>query len=146
MFQAFFSSKDKSKKSKCHLLQFFFGALRGKFLFLSDILVFNANSECLYQMMHFAMTLFWDTRLKQLYLSILIFIFWKSPFIVYGSLGEYFHFNCICILQRNSCKQTAQAFFRFCILQHLKQVCTDCIIMFPKWVYGLKRIQHTPQV
>ena len=31
--QALFSSKDKSKKLKCHLLQFLFGALRvyGKF-------------------------------------------------------------------------------------------------------------------
>ena len=28
--QAFFSSKDKSKKLKCHLLQFLFGALRVK--------------------------------------------------------------------------------------------------------------------
>ena len=26
--QALFSSKDKSKKSKCHLLQFLFGTLR----------------------------------------------------------------------------------------------------------------------
>ena len=28
--QALFSSKDKSKKLKCHLLQFLFGALRVK--------------------------------------------------------------------------------------------------------------------
>ena len=28
--QAFFSSKDKSKNLKCHLLQFLFGALRVK--------------------------------------------------------------------------------------------------------------------
>ena len=28
--QAIFSSKDKSKKLKCHLLQFLFGALRVK--------------------------------------------------------------------------------------------------------------------
>ena len=28
--QALFSSKDKSKKIKCHLLQFLFGALRVK--------------------------------------------------------------------------------------------------------------------
>ena len=37
--QALFSSKDKSKKSKCRLLQFLFGALRVKvwesFTFLS---------------------------------------------------------------------------------------------------------------
>ena len=31
--QAFFSSKDKSKKLKCHLLQFLFGALRVKNMF-----------------------------------------------------------------------------------------------------------------
>ena len=30
--QALFSSKDKSKKLKCHLLQFLFGALRVKML------------------------------------------------------------------------------------------------------------------
>ena len=29
--QALFSSKDKSKKLKCHLLQFLFGSLRVKF-------------------------------------------------------------------------------------------------------------------
>ena len=29
--QALFSSKDKSKKLKCHLLQFLFGTLRFKF-------------------------------------------------------------------------------------------------------------------
>ena len=29
-FQALFSSKDKSKKLRCHLLQFSFGALRVK--------------------------------------------------------------------------------------------------------------------
>ena len=32
--QALFSSKDKSKKLKCRLLQFLFGALRVKYLFL----------------------------------------------------------------------------------------------------------------
>ena len=31
-YQALFSSKDKSKKLKCRLLQFLFGALRVKFL------------------------------------------------------------------------------------------------------------------
>ena len=31
--QAFFSSKDKSKKLKCRLLQFLFGALKVKLLF-----------------------------------------------------------------------------------------------------------------
>ena len=30
--QALFSSKDKSKQSKCHLLQFLFGALRVKYM------------------------------------------------------------------------------------------------------------------
>ena len=29
-YQALFSSKDKSKKLKCHLLQYLFGALRVK--------------------------------------------------------------------------------------------------------------------
>ena len=32
--QALFSSKDKSEKLKCHLLQFLFGALRVKDIFL----------------------------------------------------------------------------------------------------------------
>ena len=35
--QALFSSKDKSKKLKCRLLQFLFGALRVKYKLLSPI-------------------------------------------------------------------------------------------------------------
>ena len=37
--QALFSSKDKSKKLKCRLLQFLFGALRVKVLFITAMLV-----------------------------------------------------------------------------------------------------------
>ena len=36
--QALFSLKDKSKKLKCHLLQFLFGALRVKFCPISESL------------------------------------------------------------------------------------------------------------
>ena len=35
--QTLFSSKDKSKKLKCHLLQFLFGALRVKVLCYNEI-------------------------------------------------------------------------------------------------------------
>ena len=35
--QALFSSKDKSEKLKCRLLQFLFGALRNKFAIVSKL-------------------------------------------------------------------------------------------------------------
>ena len=38
--QALFSSKDKSKKLKCFLLQFLFGALRAKFMTEFDFSVY----------------------------------------------------------------------------------------------------------
>ena len=41
--QALFSAKDKSKKFKCHLLQFFFSALRVKCTF-KNILVIQGYS------------------------------------------------------------------------------------------------------
>ena len=37
--QALFSSKDKSKKLKCHLLQFLFGALRVEQLIQLNLLI-----------------------------------------------------------------------------------------------------------
>ena len=40
--QALFSSNDKSKKLKCCLLQFLFGALRVKELFQYDRVFFNS--------------------------------------------------------------------------------------------------------
>ena len=43
--QAFFSSKDKSKKLKCHLLQFLFGALRVKIFLLVSLLEQFVDNE-----------------------------------------------------------------------------------------------------
>ena len=43
--QALFSSKDKSKKLKCRPLQFLFGALRVKIVFIDTLSIFN-RSEC----------------------------------------------------------------------------------------------------
>ena len=37
--QALYSSKDKSKKLKCRLLQFLFGALRVKYFILSKVYI-----------------------------------------------------------------------------------------------------------
>ena len=42
--QALFSSNDKSKKLKCHLLQFLFGALRVKTCSHSQLNAFNEVS------------------------------------------------------------------------------------------------------
>ena len=44
--QALFSSKDKSKKLKCHLLQFLFGALRvkDKYSCLLGVIILLCNS------------------------------------------------------------------------------------------------------
>ena len=53
--QALFSLKDKSKKLKCHLLQFLFGALRVKsfFKFVSSTCIANTNIVTLSkQMIH----------------------------------------------------------------------------------------------
>ena len=45
--QALFSFKDKSKKLKCPLLQFLFGALRVKILSLRRLLILDSHC-CLY--------------------------------------------------------------------------------------------------
>ena len=47
--QALFSSKDKSKKLKCHLLQFLFGALRVKYLYFIVRVIFFRTSLFLKQ-------------------------------------------------------------------------------------------------
>ena len=38
--QALFSLKDKSKKLKCHLLQFLFGALRVKYMHIDFSIIY----------------------------------------------------------------------------------------------------------
>ena len=46
--QALFSSKDKSKKLKCHLLQFLFGTLRVK-TYIRTALMRNSNNHHSYK-------------------------------------------------------------------------------------------------
>ena len=43
--QALFSSKDKSKKLKCRLLQFLFGALRVKVVYVLLVMSVSSSSE-----------------------------------------------------------------------------------------------------
>ena len=43
--QALFSSKDKSKKLKCRLLQVLFGALRVKVVYVLFFMSVSSNSE-----------------------------------------------------------------------------------------------------
>ena len=44
--QVLFSSKDKSKKLKCRLLHFLFGALRVKLVYQNVVLVAISNDVC----------------------------------------------------------------------------------------------------